>query len=285
MTEELQETTTAEVVTPSEVTTQEPVVEAAPELPLGDVAPETETLKTSDKKSKIRGDDPLINTITGLRQKTRDQDAEIARLRQEAQSARDLAESLARGEQQRSAHSDQSRTATPDDAEVDRRAEYKLFLRDVNAVRSEGIREYGQEKFAETARLLESYGAADDMFLKQVMSVDHARAHQLLHDLARDPHLTISLVNMDPIKRVAELTRMSISRNQDGTFAAKTPDTPAAPAPAKQISKAPAPAPALQPTAHKTVDWRSPESDKMPDDEWFKAWENDERRKARSARL
>ena len=258
---------------PPEVVPEQPALTAeAPETP--ETPPEPE----KDKDRKVRPDDPLISEITKLRAKNREREAENAKLRQEATAARELAERLSRGDKQPS--TTETRTPVSDDAEVDRRAEYKVFVRDVNNMRADGIKEFGAKEFQESIGLLESYGAADDNFVSQVMSVDRVNAHKLLHDLARDPHQAIALVNMDPIRRVAELTRMSIARNPDGTFAPKE-EVKAPVTPPKQVSKAPAPPPPVQPTSHKTVDFNSPEADKLSDSEWNKLWDERQQKRGR----
>ena len=258
-----------------------PPVEAVGDNPPALTAEPTEQPETPPKPErapeKELWPESAISEVTKLRAKNRERDAELQRLRQEADAARELAERLSRGDKQPAPT--EMRAAAADDAEIDRRAEYKIFSRDVNNMRAEGLKEFGSA-FQEDIRLLTSYGADDDNFVSQVMSVDPASAHILLHELARNPNRTTAIISMDPIRRVAELTRMSIARNSDGTFASKEPkDAPSASAP-KQVSKAPAPPPPVQPTSHKVIEFNSPEADKLPDAEWNKLW--DERQAKRN---
>jgi hypothetical protein len=234
---------------------------ADPQLPL-DIPP-----------TPTRSDKPFIDTITGLRAKTREIETENARLRQEAADARALAERLAK----QNGGTAPAPVTTPapaiapapfsDDADVDRRADYKLFLRDVNAMRSSGFQQFGPS-FGENIKALDAVGAADDAFVSQVLAVDPANAHVLLHTLATDLEKTVSLVGMDPARRIAELTRLAMAATAPKTDATTTTVAPPAPPaaagkapPAKSaVSRAPAPPPPVEPNTSKTIDWRSDEA-------------------------
>lgn len=158
-----------------------------------------------------------------------------------------------------------------DDAEIDRRAEHKLFVRDVDAMRQEGLKSYGAQ-FMEAIQALNAVGAANDDFVAQVLAVDKANAHSLINGLAHDLEKAASLVRMDPARRIAELTRMSMAQ------AAATPKTEAKPAPEPKpaLSRAPAPKPSIAPlAAAPEVDPTTPEgNDKMSDrqfEDWYKS--------------
>jgi len=216
-----------------------------------------------------------ISVVTGLRAKSREQEAEIARLSREANDAKALAERLANGNNQPPA------PPTSDDADVDRRADFKLFLRDVETMRGDGLRDFGPA-FNDTIRILNAVGADDNSFVSQVMAVDRANAHKLLTEIAKEPERAIALVQMDPTRRIAELTRISMAT-------AKTPVTPASTSPTtsppvskttpKTVSKAPPPAPPVEPSASKVVDWRT---DDASDDDFTAGFQ--EMMKRRSAK-
>lgn len=228
---------------------------------------------------KPRVADPLINTITGLRSKNREMEAENERLRREAADAKALADRLSKGDKTEPAPQP-TRQPAPDDAEIDRRAEYKLFLRDVEGVRSRGMQEFGPQ-FNDTIRALGAVGADTDQFVQQVMAVDPEQAHLLLNSLAQDLGATAELVNMDPARRVAKLTRMAMAataKTDPAPAPAAIPPTAPSP-PAARTSRAPAPAPIITPSAAKTIDWRD---DKASDAEFSRGW--DEHMKQRHAR-
>jgi len=242
-----------------------PVVEVTPEPVAAESAP------APAPAPKPRVADPLINTITGLRSKNRENETRIERLERENAEYRAITERLAKGDKVDPAPTPQPpRPPAPDDAEIDRRAEYKLFVRDVEGVRGRGYQQYGQQRFEDAIRALGAVGADNNEFVQQVMEVDPDNAHALLHDIAQDLSVANELVNMTPGKRVAKLTRMAMAAS------AKTDPVPAPePAPkaaaASKVSKAPAPAPAITPSAAKTVDWRS---DDASMEEFSRGWED-----------
>lgn len=253
----------------------EPVAPADPVAvdpePAGDPEPAPEP---EPKAAVPRVSNPLIDTVTALRAKVREVETDAAQARREAQEAREL---LAR----QNAPKDPAAPPAPAaprsvasslDEEVDRRAEHKLFVRDVGAVRDAAFKEFGTS-FNESIRALGAYGADTDEFLSQVLAVDKPNAHHLLKAIADDPERAVSLVGMNPTARIAELTRMAMA-----AAPAKTDPKPAAdPKPAEPakpaISRAPAPKPALTPRAPAAeVDPTTPEGDeKMSAEEW-NAW-------------
>jgi hypothetical protein len=140
---------------------------------------------------------------------------------------------------------------------------------DSTAVRDAGLREFGTD-FNQSLSILTAVGATNDDMVLDLIAVDRANAHKILANLAKDPEKAASLVGMDSRRRIAELTRMA-----DAIVAPKSadpaPKAPAPPAPpAKGVSRAPAPPPPVDPSASKTVDWRS---DEVSDEEFSKGWE------------
>jgi hypothetical protein len=151
-----------------------------------------------------------------------------------------------------------AREATPTDnrqAEIRAEAERQRFYEDTVEVRNRGIAQYGAS-FGETLNILGAVGATNDDFIKDVFAVDKADAHGLLKRIAADPEKAASLAQLNSRQRIAELTRMSL------TDAPKSDPAPAAtPAPATRgVSKAPAPAPRIEPTATKSADWWNDET-------------------------
>ena len=233
------------------------VIEAEAPVIEGQVAEAVEAVEEAEPGAKPakKSVDPLISEITKLRARLREEEGEKEKLRREATDARALADRLAKGEgADGKPNASQQPAQTLDDAEIDRRADYKLFLREVADMRQVGETAYGKDEFGGVVQSLSAYGADNDEFIRQVMAVDRSNAHAILHDLADDPARAIGLVNMNPTQRIAELTRMSIASK-----ATRAPETaaPARTAAPKAISAAPKPAPAISASTTKQVDWRS----------------------------
>lgn len=175
-----------------------------------------------------------------------------------ANAAEELAQRLQAGQQQPPAPP----APAQDDraAEIQRAAAQQRLVEDSTDVLNQGNAQFGAE-FGTTLRILRSVGATtNDEFVSDVLAVDKANAHVLLHTIARDPEKALSLAQMNSRQRIAELTRMSMAT---AAAPAETTPAPAAKAPAvpvKQVSKAPAPAPAVTPSASKVVDWRTDEA-------------------------
>jgi hypothetical protein len=155
-------------------------------------------------------------------------------------------------------------------------ADRRLLYRDTVDVRDAGLNQFG-DSFTSALGTLSALGVTtNEDFLADIMAVDKSKAHLILNDLAANPERAANLVGMDPKRRIAELTRLSM------TATAKTePTTPAPkpPVPPKQISKAPPPAPPVEPSASTVVDWRS---DKASEEEFDKGfWENQKKRNLR----
>ena len=131
-------------------------------------------------------------------------------------------------------------------AEIAREAAKQRLYEDSAEVRNRGMAQFG-EAFTQALRVLNMAGATNDDFVADVLAVDKANAHVILERMAREPEKAEYLAAMSSRQRIAELTRMSIA-------------TPAAdkapPVTAKGISKAPAPAPRVEPSASNVVDWR-----------------------------
>jgi hypothetical protein len=251
----MSETDAAQVVeTPVDVVAEAPeVVDAVDVTPEPDVAPEPPKAQTVP-----------VSVVTGLRAKARELEAENARLAREASDAKAVAERLAGGEKTA------PQAPAVDDAEIDRRADYKLFVRDVQSMQAEGLKEFGPA-FNERVRILEAVGAADDNFVSQVMAVDRPNAHKLLNKIAEDPERAVALVQMNPTQRIAEITRIAMATAAPKTEVKTEVKPEPKPVTTKAISRAPAPPPPVEPSSSKTVDWRTDEASDAEFDAGFKA--------------
>jgi hypothetical protein len=139
-----------------------------------------------------------------------------------------------------------------------------------------GYTEYGGAKFDETARVLQATGCVTDDFIADVLAVDRANAHKLLSKIATDGENAVRLAQLDSRTRVTELTRMTMAQASTETAPVAAPKAPATPT---KVSRAPAPPPPIEPSASKTIDWRS---DEASDEEFTRGFE--ETMKKRSAR-
>ena len=149
--------------------------------------------------ARARPSDPIIGELTAQRQRRREAEERAAQVARENADLRAMVERLSKGQ---ASSQDGSRPQpqpqpTIDDAAINRMAEYKLFLRDVESLRARGTSQYGAE-FTNTIRNLGAVGADQDPFVHSVMAVGGDKAHELLHELAQDIDRTVGLVNMRP---------------------------------------------------------------------------------------
>lgn len=201
---------------------------------------------------------------------------ESARARAAEEAAADLRERLARVETNPTGNAPpvpapQPRQGDPNfNAAVEAEAARRVLASEIAEVRTAGLRQFGSS-FNQTADILGAVGAATPDFVADVIAADKSKAHVILADLAKDPELAATLVQMSTKQRIAELTRLSM--------AATTPPADPAPKPPapKTVSRAPAPPPPVQANAKTVKDWRNADDD----EEWNKGF--DENQKARAA--
>lgn len=147
---------------------------------------------------------------------------------------------------------------------VQQEAARDRFFEDTTAVKNAGLQKFGAA-FENTLNILTAVGVTTDDVVADILAVDKANAHILIDKLGQDPEKASALARMNSRTRIAELTRMSM-----GTPAA-VETKPAAPAvPAKQVSRAPAPPPPVEPSASKVVDWRTDDASDADFDAGFK---------------
>jgi hypothetical protein len=244
-----------------------PVIDA-PEAVID--APETvvdETPETEVKPHHNKGRTPWymerINEETNKRRAIEDQLAQKAR---EAEESRALLERLQNGDKQPS----NVRTETPQDeeAKIEARAALKLLQRDSATVRNAGIRAYPD--FSDSLKVLTSVGATSDDFVQDLIDTDMASAHKMIDFLAKDPDRALELVNMSSKRRVAELTRISMSElNKPAPVVA----------PKVAISKVPAPKPVIDAVSDDSGE-TDLTNDKLDDSTWSKLWDKKYKKRA-----
>ena len=148
-------------------------------------------------------------------------------------------------------------------AAIQQEAQTQRFFEDTLEVRHRGEAAYGA-KFTEVLNILGALGATTNDFIADVLAIDKSNAHAMLEKLSKDPEKAASLTGMTSRQRIAELTRMSLATEKPAVAEAA-----ATPAP-KTTSKAPAPPPVVQPSASKTVNWRTDEASDEEFDAGFK---------------
>jgi hypothetical protein len=226
--------------------------------------------------ARTRPSDPIMGELTTQRTRRREAEERVAQVARENADLRAMVERLSKGQAPQDLPRSQQPQPQFDPATVDRMAEYKLFLRDVENLRARGTSQYGAE-FTNTIRNLGAIGADQDPFVHSVLAVGGDKAHELLHELAQDIDKTVGLVNMRPEHRIAELTRMTMKAQQAAPAASEAAKPTAI---GRGVSKAPAPAPALNSSTTKTIDWRD---DKVSDAEFSRGF-NEMMQKRRSGR-
>ena len=138
------------------------------------------------------------------------------------------------------------------DRAVEAAAQQREFARSTQDVFDAGIKDF--EDFQESLNIMTAVGATSDDFAADLVAVDKANAHKIIHELAQTPELSKRLVAMSSRQRVAELTKMSMKLSET---AAKTG--------VRQVSRAAAPLRALEGSAGTD---ENDFSDNVPDDVW-----------------
>ena len=148
-------------------------------------------------------------------------------------------------------------------AAIQQEAQTQRFFEDTLEVRHRGEAAYGA-KFTEVLNILGALGATTNDFIADVLAIDKSNAHAMLEKLSKDPEKAASLTGMTSRQRIAELTRMSLATEKPAVAEAAATPVP------KTTSKAPPPPPVVQPSASKTVNWRTDEASDEEFDAGFK---------------
>jgi hypothetical protein len=141
-------------------------------------------------------------------------------------------------------------------------AAQQRFFEDTLAVKDAGLAAF--PNFAQSLEILTAVGATNSDVVQDIFAVDKANAHVMLDRLAKDPDKAAALVAMDSRRRIAELTRMTMT---------EAPKTAAAVVPGAKISKAPPPKPVIEGGGGGQVDPLEDLEDKTSDDAFSKAWD------------
>lgn len=212
-----------------------------------------------------------ISEESGKRQSAEERAAVAERRAQEAEA---VAARLAAGKEPPAAPTGERAAIQPEAVRAE--AEKLRFYEDTVDVKNRGLSEYGAA-FTDTLAVLNAVGAASNDFVADVMAVNKADAHKLFKQIADNPEKAVMLASMTSRQRIAELTRMTIAAPKPADPI--VPAAPAAAVPAARVSRAPEPAPRIDPNASKVVDGYS---DEASDEEFTKKF--NERMEKRSGR-
>jgi hypothetical protein len=249
-----------------------PAGDAAP--PAGDTGVVTpDAGDDGDQRDPPKGTPWFMKRIADESAKVRAADERVAAAERRAADAQALAERLQRGDRpDAQPHVPLRQEPLDDDARINQRAAQLVYKDTVNRIISKGNQAYGAE-FDQASNVIATIaGEAAPQIVEAVNAIDPDNAHAILFNLGKNPEKTAQLVGLDPARRIVELTRMSMTAATAAKAAAPTP-------PARTVSRAPAPPPAVDPGAGKVVDWRSDQASDAEFDAGFQ-----EMLKRRSAR-
>lgn len=249
--------------TPPVVVAEAPVVETPP-APEPEPAPEPPQPDPAEHGNK--GKKPwFLERISQESRRAQTAEEQLAAERRGRQEAEALAQRLQNGDNAPKFTPPAAPSEEEIERRVDQRAEAKLFHEATVSVRDAGFQKFGAA-FEGTLNILMAAGVTGDDIVADIIAVDRSNAHVLLERLAQDPEKASALVKMNPRARVAELTRLSMTAT-----APVEPKNALTPKPAqKQVSKAPAPPPPVEPSTSKTIDWRTDEASDADFDAGFR---------------
>ena len=148
----------AESAAPSALATTPNLIE-----PLADDA--AKPIEPVQPPARARPSDPIMGELTTQRQRRREAEERAAQVARENADLRAMVERLSKGQAPQDGMRPQPQPQpTIADAAINRMAEYKLFLRDVENLRARGTSQYGAE-FTNTIRNLGAVGADQDPFV------------------------------------------------------------------------------------------------------------------------
>lgn len=269
MAEEVEEVVEANALSGAETVSEIPentqIPETAetenPEIEVHEPEAEAPVEKVHGNKGKIPWQTHRINEETNKR-----------RLLEEelAQTRRERAEALALLERQ-GGEKPAAKQGSPSDADIEARVEAlasrKLFDADCGVV-AQAWENEAKGDFKPRLDSLKEIGVLNEQnsdFLLDIFAVDKTNAHKILDSLAQNPDLAFDMTKMDSRRRIAALTRMTMTE--------KPAAAPAAPKPAA-VSKVPAP----KPVVHASSGVDEIDEEKMTDEEWSR-WRKKEQAK------
>lgn len=263
--------------TPADPEPIDPAIAAAdPPADVGDVdPPDTDPVDPPpadpDPQHGNKGKSPwFMDRISDLSHKARQAEEKAASAERKAREAEELLARIQQGDKTAPAPIPRQPSGDPD---IDARVAERVYQQNVNQIIQRGRNAVGRDQFDKSAGVLVAV-AGDQLaheIVNAVYNVDPDRAHLIVHQLGNDPDRVADLIAMNPVQKVAEITRIAMTAAAPKTEPKTEPKAP----PAKVVSKAPAPAPQVDPVATKTINFKSGDSDKMSDEEWSKQWDSE----------
>ena len=197
--------------------------------------------KAAAVKRKANAPKWAMDEITAQRAARRAAEEAAAAKDREIENLRQLAERAGTGKDGKPADAvSPQRTQYGSKDEFDRAVEQaatqREFAKSTQDIFDAGIKDY--QDFQESLNIMTAVGATSDEFAADLVAVDKANAHKIIHELAQTPEVSKRLAAMSSRQRVAELTKMSL-KMQEG----------AGKGGARQVSRAAAPLRALEGSA------------------------------------
>lgn len=207
--------------------------------------------------------DVLVRELTPLRARNRELENALNEHRRQISEANELIRRLQGNVQETQPHAQPN---VPIDQDVEQRALALNFQRDVRRVSEAGMAAYGQQTWDSACRLMDGLGLNSPDFVATVMEVaGRERTHEVFQTIAEDPERAAHLAGMTPMRRIAEISRISeqmTPKSQGSLAAGKSPP--------RMVSRAPDPAPRINTGTRTAKDWRN---DDVSDEEFSRRWD------------
>lgn len=235
----------------------------------GEGSPEQNEAEAQQRdRARLIPADVMVRELTPLRQRNRELENMLNEHRRRLNEADELIKRLNGG---RNGEPDPNRSPVnsnvPTDQDIEARAAALNFQRDAVRVSQAGITAYGQQVWDGACRLMEGLGLNTPEFVSTCMEVvGTERTHEVFQAIAEDPERAARIASMPPVRRIAEVSRISEQMANKTTQAPKGDPKPAQ----RTVSRAPEPAPRVTAGSRTAKDWRS---DETTDEEFSKAWD------------
>lgn len=225
----------------------------------------------------------MTRELTPLRSKLRESEAALTEHRRQIQEYQELIKQLRGGQQGQGDPGQQTRTQQPApqvDAEIERRAAQLAFERDTKRISATGINAFGAEAWLNTCGVMDSLGLNSPDFIATIMDVAGTdQTHHVFAAIAKDPERASELAGMTPLRRAAEISRITdqmAKGTQTGTQTTQTQTGSqgalgAKGAPGRTVSRTPPPAPRINSGNSTTKNFWD---DNVTDEEFSRGWED-----------
>lgn len=251
----------------------DPAVLNAGDPPPVDPPQQKSVPESAPPQRRMVPEDIMISQITPLRSTLRETENRLAEANRKLREQEELFARMQRGNGSEPAATPPPAPRQPEqqltDADVTRRAMELNFQRDAQHIIAAGKTTYGED-WNSSVSLLATFGLDTPDFVTSIMEVaGRDKTHEVVRAITADLSIVAAMGAMSPARRIAEITRVSERMNAKPATAV-APAQPVAP-PARNVSKAPPPAPRVEANASKIPDWNT-EQDKMSDAEWSREW-------------